>query len=184
MIPKFGIRRRDYKTLEEYRRAYQLVYKKHLKDIGKKYSYARKVDHNKLLARNGLKYIFKGSARRHGFTRTELLQLTRSKRLNCEERSVLYWRNGERCEICMSDISFPNKHHIDHIVPLIFGGEDTFENSQIICVSCHREKTAKETSSFYRGRVKNGETKKIYKTAIRDGCIFDKVWRVLSVSSS
>jgi hypothetical protein len=31
--------------------------------------------------------------------------------------------------------------HIDHHIALVFGGTDTFENKQLLCVQCHKVKT-------------------------------------------
>jgi len=40
----------------------------------------------------------------------------------------------------------------DHIVPLEQGGENTFENLQGLCASCHNRKTAKYDGGFGKKR--------------------------------
>ena len=33
---------------------------------------------------------------------------------------------------------------LDHIIPSVEGGSDAYENSQLLCLNCHREKTRNE----------------------------------------
>jgi len=40
---------------------------------------------------------------------------------------------------------------VDHIVPLSRGGENTMENLQGLCKSCHSRKTAREDGGFGHG---------------------------------
>ena len=59
-------------------------------------------------------------------------------------RKALIGKQGGICMICNGT---PEDHHIhiDHIKPLADGGEPYNEkNLQILCVSCHGKKTAKE----------------------------------------
>lgn len=47
------------------------------------------------------------------------------------------------------------KWHLDHIVPLIDGGSHGEENQQILCLTCHKEKTKKEASARAKNRKLN-----------------------------
>jgi len=35
------------------------------------------------------------------------------------------------------------KYHFDHVIPDGLGGEPTLDNCAVLCVACHKEKTAK-----------------------------------------
>lgn len=44
---------------------------------------------------------------------------------------------------CCAPLS-KGKYHFDHILPDGLGGKPTLANCQCICITCHKEKTAKE----------------------------------------
>lgn len=52
-------------------------------------------------------------------------------------------RANGKCQKC--GLPFAGKKmHFDHILPLALGGESSVANCQVLCVSCHTTKTAKE----------------------------------------
>lgn len=58
-------------------------------------------------------------------------------------RAALISRDGSFCPVC-------EKHkgqEVDHRVPLIDGGSFMLTNLQLLCLSCHKVKTAKEAST-------------------------------------
>lgn len=60
-------------------------------------------------------------------------------------RSVIQ-RADNRCEYCrISQIGQVATFHIDHIVPVVAGGETTAENLALACVSCSLRKGARQT---------------------------------------
>ena len=62
----------------------------------------------------------------------------------------------ERCATCV--LTFPARFlRIDHVKPLADGGRDVLGNLQILCVNCHRVKSATEsTERAYAAREREG----------------------------
>lgn len=61
-------------------------------------------------------------------------------------RNVVVRRAGNRCEYCgLSQKGQEATFHIDHIIPVVAGGETESENLALACVSCSLRKGAKET---------------------------------------
>jgi 5-methylcytosine-specific restriction endonuclease McrA len=59
------------------------------------------------------------------------------------------WKHaGGECEKCHGPI---RSCHYDHDTPLWLGGESTFENCRVLCVLCHRDKTALEAPQRAKG---------------------------------
>jgi len=48
------------------------------------------------------------------------------------------------CRVCNQAESL----QVDHVVPLARGGGDDYNNLQGICLACHKDKTAREQSSY------------------------------------
>lgn len=60
-------------------------------------------------------------------------------------RNIVINRAENRCEYCqLSQKGQEATFHIDHIVPVISGGETVEENLALACVSCSLRKGAKE----------------------------------------
>lgn len=56
-----------------------------------------------------------------------------------------YARSSGRCENkACGAVLRPGKFHYDHILPDALGGKPTLANCQVLCVGCHKAKTAKE----------------------------------------
>jgi len=54
--------------------------------------------------------------------------------------SAAFTRCNGHCEKCTAKLR-PGKFAYDHILPDQLGGEPTIENCQVLCASCHAEKT-------------------------------------------
>jgi hypothetical protein len=66
-----------------------------------------------------------------------------------------YW--GERRPVRLGDgWDRPPRAAVDHVVPLIDGGDKTLENLQLLCVPCHKVKTAREAR--VRAARRRGQT--------------------------
>ena len=51
-------------------------------------------------------------------------------------RKFIFNRDGEKCKYCGTTKNLT----LDHIFPVSKGGEDTFENLQVLCRSCNSKK--------------------------------------------
>lgn len=59
-------------------------------------------------------------------------------------RSVIQ-RANDRCEYCgISQVGQVATFHIDHIIPVVAGGETTSDNLALACVSCSLRKGARQ----------------------------------------
>lgn len=76
-------------------------------------------------------------------------------------RQRVYERDKKTCQICgcvmeRRNPSFPwilpGDAIVDHIIPLADGGKHSWNNMQLLCVDCHKAKTAKEATR----RSRNG----------------------------
>ncbi|MBD1866474.1 HNH endonuclease [Leptolyngbya sp. FACHB-541] len=60
-------------------------------------------------------------------------------------RRLVIQRAGNRCEYCgISQIGQVATFHIDHIIPVVAGGETIAENLALACVSCSLRKGARQ----------------------------------------
>ena len=66
------------------------------------------------------------------YVRIPLSKLARAK----PSRSMIYRRDGNRCQYCGSTRSLT----IDHVVPKSRGGEDTWQNLVVACGPCNTKK--------------------------------------------
>ena len=64
----------------------------------------------------------------------------------------LFLLQNNKCRLCSCQVSrgVYSNSDIDHIIPLNLGGLSTESNLQIICVPCHRRKTALESRKLCR----------------------------------
>jgi len=56
-----------------------------------------------------------------------------------------------KCACCKSDLA-KIKPHMDHIMPLALGGENTDSNIQLLCYVCNQSKHAKHPVEFMQSR--------------------------------
>lgn len=78
----------------------------------------------------------------------------RERRLNgrrLQARRLAVWAHNPHCAACGELTRYPDGFHLDHIVALGNGGQDTAENSQCLCIACHRAKTRTDIQTFHRG---------------------------------
>ena len=62
------------------------------------------------------------------------------------QRSQIARRAGNRCEYCLSPVSFAiHTFHIEHIVPLALGGQTTLSNLAYSCGGCNSFKHTRVT---------------------------------------
>jgi 5-methylcytosine-specific restriction protein A len=59
-------------------------------------------------------------------------------------------RDHYQCQRC--GVPVGRSGHVDHIVSLAEGGDDSDENLQTLCAGCHSRKTAREDGGFGHGR--------------------------------
>jgi len=70
-------------------------------------------------------------------------------------RRLVIQRADDRCEYCgLSQAGQAATFHIDHIIPVVAGGETTADNLALACVSCSLRKAARQ-------RVEDPETGEI-----------------------
>lgn len=62
-----------------------------------------------------------------------------------EDVSLLYDGQKGKCVYCKSPLE---KYHIDHIMPIKLGGDNSKRNIQLLCVSCNCRKNAKHPIKF------------------------------------
>lgn len=65
---------------------------------------------------------------------------------NFWQRVILLRKYNFKCTNCSWDVDY-TKLEFDHIIPVHLGGLPTIENGQILCRSCHKDKSAKEIST-------------------------------------
>lgn len=64
-----------------------------------------------------------------------------------QDRRLKVWSRDPHCAHCGKLCDFPSGFELDHKLPLFLGGEDTEENTQVLCSGpdgCHASKTAAE----------------------------------------
>ncbi len=60
-------------------------------------------------------------------------------------RRLVITRAGEHCEYCcLSQAGQEATFHIDHVTPIVVGGETTGDNLALACVSCSLHKSARQ----------------------------------------
>lgn len=64
------------------------------------------------------------------------------------KRRLKLWTQDPCCQHCRRLTDYPWGFELDHTVPLHQGGQDTEENSQVLCIECHKEKSKAEAKRF------------------------------------
>ncbi|UIE39466.1 HNH endonuclease [Leptodesmis sichuanensis] len=80
-------------------------------------------------------------------------------------RRLVIERANNRCEYCgISQIGQVATFHIDHIVPVVAGGETTADNLALACVSCSLRKGARQELED----LETGETVSVFNPRQQD----------------
>ncbi len=91
------------------------------------------------------------------------IQPTRRGAYPAGTQRLLYARQDGHCIICGKRKMMKNLQ-VDHIVPVVRGGRDAFENYQLLCAPCNQRKgiqTNKEFYDRYKGLVSRNMLKAI-----------------------
>jgi hypothetical protein len=65
--------------------------------------------------------------------------LTKKKRaeFSLSIRKKVIRRSRNRCERCFVDFDDDFKGQFHHIIPIVFGGDNSLENCSLLCKNCH-----------------------------------------------
>ncbi|QPF71465.1 hypothetical protein G8A07_00030 [Roseateles sp. DAIF2] len=66
----------------------------------------------------------------------------RRTRLSLEDKLVLEAKQNYRCALCGKLLDRNAEPHIDHVIPVAFGGADELINFQLLCSQCNLGKSA------------------------------------------
>ena len=72
-----------------------------------------------------------------------------------KKKSRLRARHGCQCVHCEQSFRF-KELTIDHILPLVRGGNSNIDNLQLLCPPCHRKKSNREQAEFGPARKPEG----------------------------
>lgn len=71
-----------------------------------------------------------------------VLRHPRAGRLTEEERIELERRQHNRCAVCGCFLNAAARPHLDHLIPVAFGGPSDHANYQLLCAKCNQGKGA------------------------------------------
>ncbi len=84
-------------------------------------------------------------------------------------KDVIYNELGRKCAKCGS----VEKLELDHIVPEAIGGENTLKNLQVLCESCHKQKTKEmPATKLHQMAVSMGFSEREKQYVYRKGHLF------------
>lgn len=67
-----------------------------------------------------------------------------------QSRRLRVWAKDPHCAECRQLVAYPDGFHLDHVVALVNGGQDTDENTQVLCLACHDAKTRRDLGQCAR----------------------------------
>ena len=85
-------------------------------------------------------------------------------------------RANGHCEICTAKL-FTGKIEYDHVVPDALGGENTLENCQCVCSTCHKNKSSKEDIPRIAKANRNYRKSQGIKKQSRFACARNSKWK-------
>jgi hypothetical protein len=80
------------------------------------------------------------------------------KSFTAREVASVFIKYEARCAKCREKVSLGN-YNIDHIIRLDALGKHELENWQLLCIPCHKPKTANDNREAKKGRRIRGENK-------------------------
>lgn len=86
------------------------------------------------------------------------------KYLNSMDKQQLLRDQNYKCNLCENVIKiYPfSTSDADHIIPISLGGKTSIENIQLLCISCHREKSARELTCIEKSVISDYKTKDVF----------------------
>ncbi|WP_397570435.1 HNH endonuclease [Schlesneria sp. T3-172] len=84
------------------------------------------------------------------FDREANLRLQQRRQFTHKEREKIWIQSERKCRYCKCKLESPDGDvmHVDHIVPVVVGGNDDIENLTAACVLCNLKKNAKSEEEF------------------------------------
>lgn len=61
-----------------------------------------------------------------------------------QEKRKAFWIDNPHCEKCNAFTLYPHGFELDHRIRLADGGDESPENTQLLCIACHADKTESE----------------------------------------
>lgn len=84
-------------------------------------------------------------------------QPTKRKQFTPRDVAAVFIKHDGRCAACSEKVRLGD-YQIDHITPLDLMGAHELENWQLLCVPCHKLKTAGNVKASAKARRLRGET--------------------------
>jgi len=79
---------------------------------------------------------------------SELLTPTPRRKMTRQRAAAIFLREQGRCYICGKRLRVGvDKYHIEHPDPLVMGGSDNDADLRVICIPCHKPKTAADAKA-------------------------------------
>ena len=67
-----------------------------------------------------------------------------------QQTRVRLWAASPHCKRCRKHTKYPDGFELDHKLPVHKGGDSSDKNLQILCIECHKAKTAEDMGTTYK----------------------------------
>ena len=74
--------------------------------------------------------------------------MTKRRTFSAKERLDYFLKANGCCAQCSLNISPGKRWDIDHVIPLSLGGSNDMTNLQVLCQTCHSQKTKADLSTY------------------------------------
>ena len=128
--------------LKIYQKEYIIKNKKKIRELSKKY---RELNSKKLKIEKKKWNLNNPFARRIHEENRRSRKINGAGILSNDIVEKLFKLQKRKCAICRNKLI---KHHLDHIMPLKLGGENSDKNAQLLCPKCNMQKHAKHPVDF------------------------------------
>jgi len=92
--------------------------------------------------------------------RSRQFSMIKRSPLSMRQKALLWDKQQGLCGICREKLE-PGRFDDDHILALVDGGTNELGNRRLVCVPCHREKSAREhTANSKTKRLRFGKARK------------------------